>query len=100
VIRKLLVTGIALAAVGALAVAPHPVEAGSCVILTAKAIGVGEANASARSMKRLKRKVNHWAKRSAFKVVKVGKPLVSCSGKGPPPPPGIYHCTNVVKVCG
>ncbi len=94
-IRKFMIAGAALAAITAYAVASQPVEAGSCVIASAKARGLTEANTTDRSMKKLKRVVNHWAHKNKYTKVKEGKIHTTCTKKG-----ALAVCTSSAKVCG
>jgi hypothetical protein len=94
-IRNLLVAGIALAAVVAFTTASQPVQAGSCAVASAKARGLNESKVSARSLKNLKHKVNHWAKKNKLKLVKEGHASTVCSKKG-----ALTVCTSSAKVCG
>ena len=94
-IRKLLVAGMALAAVAAFTTVSQPVQAGSCAVVSAKARGLNESKVSARSLKNLKHKVNHWAKKNKLKLVKEGHASTVCSKKG-----ALTVCTSSAKVCG
>ena len=94
-IRKLLVAGIALAAVAAFTTVSQPVQAGGCAVVSAKARGLNESKVSARSLKDLKHKVNHWAKKNKLKLVKEGHASTVCSKKG-----ALTVCTSSAKVCG
>jgi hypothetical protein len=72
-IRKILVASTALAAIAAFSVATEPVNArGSCVVLAAKGRGVDEAKTSARSLKHLTNKINHYAHKNKLSSVRVG----------------------------
>jgi hypothetical protein len=93
-IRKLLVAGIALAAVAAFTTVSQPVEAGSCTVASAKARGLDQSKVTARSLKQLKHKVNHWAHKNKLTVVKEGHASTACSKKG-----GLTVCTSKAKVC-
>ena len=93
-LRKLIVAGTAVAALSALTFI-SPVAAGSCAVVTEKAIGLKQTDTSTRAMKQLKHKINHWAKKNGNKSVRVGKVTTTCSKKG-----ALYHCTSSAKACG
>lgn len=57
---KVLIAGATLSVIAAFAVAP-PVQAGGCIVVSAKARGLSEAAATERSHKKLTRKTNRWA---------------------------------------
>jgi hypothetical protein len=94
-IRKLLVAGVALAAVAAFTTVSQPVQAGSCAVVSAKARGLNESKVSARSLKDLKHKVNHWAKKNKLKLVKEGPASTVCAKKG-----ALTVCKSSARVCG
>ena len=94
-IRKLLVAGVALAAFAAFTTVSQPVQAGSCAVVSAKARGLNESKVSARSLKDLKHKVNHWAKKNKLKLVKEGPASTVCAKKG-----ALTVCKSSAKVCG
>ena len=94
-LRKLVVASAAVAAISAFLSASRPLEAGSCAGLSEKAIGLKQSETSGRALKQLHRKASHWAKKSGYKKVRVGKILTSCKKKG-----ALYHCTAAAKVCG
>ncbi len=94
-LRKFLIAGVALAAITAYAVASQPVEAGSCVVASAKARGLKEANASDKSLKKLKHVVDHWAHKNKYTKVKEAKAATTCTKKG-----ALAVCTSSAKVCG
>jgi hypothetical protein len=94
-LRKVLVASLAVVAVSASLFAARPVEAGSCAALSEKAIGLKQSETSGRALKQLNRKAQHWAKKSGYKKVSVGKLSISCKKKG-----ALYHCTVAAKVCG
>ena len=94
-IKKFLIAGTALAAIAAYSVASQPVEAGSCIVASAKARALNDAKATDRSMKHLKHVISHWAHKNKDKVVKVGKSHTTCAKKGP-----LAVCTTTAKVCG
>ena len=94
-IRKLLVAGVALAAVAAFTAVSQPVEAGSCTVASAKARGLDESKVSARSMKQLNHKIKHWAHKNKLTAVRVGHKSTVCSKKG-----ALDVCTSSAKVCG
>jgi hypothetical protein len=94
-IRKILVASTALAAIAAFSVATEPVNArGSCVVLAAKGRGV-EAKTSARSLKHLTNKINHYAHKNKLSSVRVGSRSTVCSKTG-----GLDVCKSSAKVCG
>lgn len=93
-LRKLIVAGTAVAALSALTLA-SPVVAGSCAVVSEKAIGLKQADTSTRAMKQLKHKISHWAKKNGYKNVRVGKVTTTCTKKG-----ALNHCTSSAKVCG
>jgi len=76
-------------------VASQPVEAGSCIVASAKARALSDAKATDKSMKHLKHVISHWAHKNKDKVVKVGKSHTTCAKKGP-----LSVCTTTAKVCG
>ena len=95
-IRKILVASTALAAIAAFTVATEPVNArGSCVVLAAKGRGVDEAKTSARSLKHLTNKINHYAHKNKLSSVRVGSRSTVCSKTG-----GLDVCKSSAKVCG
>ncbi len=94
-LKKFLIAGAALAALGAYTLASQPVEAGSCVVAAGKGRGLDQAKAADRSLKHLKHVVNHWAHKNKYKVVKEGKASTACSKKG-----GLVVCKSSAKVCG
>lgn len=94
-LRKLLVASTAVAAISAFLLVSQPVEAGSCTLLSEKAIGLKQSETSGRALKQLNRKANHWAKKSGYKSARISKVATACKKKG-----AIYHCTAAAKVCG
>ena len=94
-LRKLLVASTAFAALAAFTVVSQPVEAGSCQVLSEKAIGVKQSDTADRAQKQLKRKINHWAEKNGYKVVRVGNTSTLCTKKD-----SIARCTSSAKVCG
>lgn len=69
-IKKFLIAGTALAAITAYSVASQPVEAGSCIVASAKGRALNDAKATDKSMKHLKHVISHWARKNKDKVVK------------------------------
>ena len=67
-IKKFLIAGTALAAIAAYSVASQPVEAGSCIVASAKARALNDAKATDKSMKHLKHVISHWAHKNQDKV--------------------------------
>ena len=94
-LRKLLVASTAFAALAAFTVVSQPVAAGSCKVLSEKSIGVKQSDTAERAQKQLKRKINHWAEKNGYKVVRVGNRSTLCTKKG-----AVAHCTSSAKVCG
>jgi hypothetical protein len=95
-IRKILIAGTALAAIAAFTIAAQPVEAGgSCAVVSAKGRGTDETKTSARSVKNLTNKINHYAHKNKLTAVHVGMKSTVCSKKG-----GLDVCTSSAKVCG
>jgi hypothetical protein len=92
---KVVIAGVALGIIAAFGVVSQPVQAGSCVIVSAKARGLGEAAASKRSQARLKHNISHWAHKNKLKTVHVGLAPTSC-GKGKA---ALFVCTSSAKVC-
>ncbi|MGB6769210.1 MAG: hypothetical protein WBE50_14190 [Methyloceanibacter sp.] len=90
---KVVIAGGALAVIAAFVIALQPVQAGSCVLVSAKARGLGEAAASKRSQAKLTHNINHWAHKNKLNAVRVGHAPTSC-GKGP-----LFVCTSSAKVC-
>jgi hypothetical protein len=90
---KVVIAGAALAVIAAFVIALQPVQAGSCVLVSAKARGLGEAAASKRSQAKLTHNINHWAHKNKLNAVRVGHAPTSC-GKGP-----LFVCTSSAKVC-
>ena len=75
--------------------ASQPVEAGSCIVASAKARALNDTKATEKSLKHLKHEISHWAHKNKDKVVKVGKSHTTCAKKGP-----LAVCTTSAKVCG
>jgi hypothetical protein len=94
-IRKILVACTALAAIIAFTIVAQPVEAGSCTVLSAKGRGTDETKTSARSVKHLTNKINHYAHKNKITAVRVGVVSTVCSKKGP-----LDTCRSSAKVCG
>ncbi len=91
---KVVMAGVAFGVIAAFAVVSQPAHAGSCVLVSVKARGLGEAAASKRSQAKLAHAVNHWAHKSKLKAVHVGNAPTSCSkGKA------LFVCTSTAKVC-
>ena len=93
--RKVLIGGLAVAAMLAVISVSQRVEAGSCAVLSEKAIGLKQAEATDRAKKQLKRKISRWGDKHGYKVVRVGNSSTICIKQG-----SIAHCTVSVKVCG
>ena len=62
-LRKFLVASAAVAAISTLLFVSQSAEAGSCAVLSEKAIGLKKSETSARALKQLNRKAKHWAKK-------------------------------------
>jgi len=93
-IRKLLFASAALATIAAFTVTSQPVEAGTCAVVSAKAQGFDTANVTERSIKKLNRRVNHWAKKNGLSAVRVGTVSTTCGKKA-----AISVCTSAGRVC-
>src|SRR5262245_35047375 len=93
-LRKLLVVSTAITAIAAFAVASQPVQARTCYAVFAKGRGLDEATASARSLKHLTNRINHWAAKNKIRSVGVGHRSTVCSSQAVP------VCTSSAKVCG
>jgi hypothetical protein len=91
-IRKLLIAGAAIAAIGAASALSQPAEASGAVV-SATARGLDKAAVSARAEKKLTHKINHWAHQNKLTKVRVGKAATTCSAKGP-----VTTCTSSAKV--
>ena len=94
-LRKVLVAIAAVAAVSTFLFVSLPAEAGSCSLVTEKAIGLKQTETSARALKQLNRKAKHWAKKNGYKKVSLSKIATKCSKKG-----ALYHCSVAGKACG
>jgi hypothetical protein len=92
--RKILILAITLVSIGAVSSAFDNAQAGSCNAVLAKGRGVNEASASARSLKHLTNRINHWAAKNALSSVGVGNRSTVCADKG------VWVCTSSAKVCG
>ena len=93
-IRKFLFAGAVLAAIAAFTATSQPVEAGMCTVVSAKARGVSTANVTDRSMKKLNRRVNRWAKKKGLSTVRLGTVSTTCGKKA-----AVSVCTSAGKVC-
>src|SRR5262245_50381012 len=78
-IPKIVIAGVALGAIVAFAAVSEPVQAGGCVLVSAKARGLGEAAASKRSQATLMHNINHWANKNKLATVHTGHAPTSCS---------------------
>jgi hypothetical protein len=92
-IRRILAVSVGVAALAVLA-APTPSEAARKVI-TAEAHGFNQESVSARAEKRLKRKINLWARWNRLDNVQVGRVKTGCSTTGP-----VVECKSVALVRG
>lgn len=93
-LRKFFVVSTAVAAIAAFTAVSQPVQARSCNAILAKGRGLDEATASARSLKHLTNRINHWAAKNGLGAVSVGHRSTVCSSKG------VSICTSSAKVCG
>ena len=94
--RKVVIAGIALGVIVAFAAVSQPVQAGGCVIVSAKARGLGEAAASKRAQAKLMRNINHWAHKNKLATMHTGHAPTSCSkGAGG----ALFVCAASAKVC-
>ena len=93
-LHKLLVACATIGAFAAFIMVSQPVSAGSCEAVLAKGRGADEATASARSVKHLTNRINHWAAKHKLGSVHVGHRSTVCgkSGAG-------AVCTSSAKVC-
>jgi hypothetical protein len=95
-IHKIVIAGVALGAIVAFAAVSQPVQAGGCVLVSAKARGLGEAAASKRSQAKLVHSISHWAHKNKLATVHTGHAPTSCSkGKAG----ALFLCTSSAKVC-
>lgn len=85
---KVLIAGVLLSAIAALAVASEPALAGTCVAVTVKGRGPDPATATTKAAVKL-------TQRAASLHGKVKKSSTSCQ-KGPP---GGFVCTTSAVVC-
>jgi hypothetical protein len=95
-IRKVVIAGVALGVIVAFAAVSQPVQAGGCVLVPAKARGLGEAAASKRSQAKLMRNINHWAHKSKLTTVHAGHAPTSCAKGGGG---ALFVCMSSAKVC-
>ena len=94
--RKVVIAGVALGVIVAFVAVSQPVQAGGCVIVSAKARGLGEAAASKRAQAKLMRNINHWAHKNKLATVHTGHAPTSCTkGAGG----ALFVCTASAKVC-
>jgi hypothetical protein len=95
-IHKIVIAGVALGAIVAFAAVSQPVQAGGCVLVSAKARGLGEAAASKRSQAKLVHNISHWAHKNQLATVHTGHAPTDCSkGKAG----ALFFCTSSAKVC-
>jgi len=90
-LHKILIVTTAIAAIAICSTVSQPAAAGSCHAVLAKGRGVDEATASARSLKHLTHRINHWAAKNKLTSVAVGHRSTVC---------GKSVCTSSAKVCG
>jgi len=91
--RTLIAVGAALCAIAVTVVVSEPVQAGSCVMVTAKGRGLSDAAAGKRAAAKLNRHVKRWAHKNKLTTVRVGAPSTAC-GKGV-----VAKCMTSKKVC-
>ena len=91
---KFLIAILAVLAIAALSTVSESASAKTCEVVLAKGRGLDEAAASARSLKHLTNRINHWAAKNKLGSVGVGHRSTVCSKKG------AYVCTSSAKVCG
>jgi len=89
----LIAIGAALCAIAVTMVVSEPVQAGSCVMVTAKGRGLSDAAAGKRAAAKLNWRVNRWGHKNKLTTVRVGTPSTAC-GKGI-----VAKCTTSKKVC-
>jgi hypothetical protein len=89
----LIAIGAAICAIAVTMVVSEPVQAGSCVMVTAKGRGLSDAAAGKRAAAKLDWHVKRWAHKNKLTTVRVGTPSTAC-GKGV-----IAKCTTSKKVC-
>ena len=94
-LRRVLVAGAALAVLAVFGVASQPAAAGTCAVLTERAIGLKQSEAADRVRKQLNRKISRWADKNGIKKPSVVKKSLNCTQKG-----SIATCTATAKVCG
>jgi hypothetical protein len=94
-LRKVSVGVLAITLAAAFLFVSKPADAGSCSVLSEKAVGLKKSDTSSRALKQLNRKASHWAKKNGYKKVSVSKAVTACSKKG-----ALYHCTAAAKACG
>lgn len=81
--------------VAALAVLTATPSEAARKVLSAEAHGFNQESVSARAEKRLKRKVNLWARWNGLDNVQVGRVTTGCSTTGP-----VVECKSVALVRG
>ena len=92
---KVLVAIAVVAAVSTFLFVSEPAGAGSCGLISEKAIGLEQSETSSRALKQLNRKAKHWAKKNGYKNVSLSKVATKCSKKG-----ALHRCTVAAKACG
>lgn len=93
-LRRGLLFVTAFAAIAAVTASSLPAQAQSCNAVLAKGRGADEASATARSLKHLTNRINHWAAKNKLGAVRVGHRTTACADKG------IWVCTSSAKACG
>jgi hypothetical protein len=89
----LIAAGAALCVIAVTMVVSEPVQAGSCVMVTAKGRGLSDGAAGKRAATKLDWHVKRWAHKNKLTTVRVGTPSTAC-GKGI-----VAKCTTSKKVC-
>jgi hypothetical protein len=95
IIRRLLIALTAFVALASLLAVSMPVEAATCVDLSAKARSWDQSTAAERASTKLKHKINRWANKNGYAAVRVGAPSLSCSPQGV-----LVLCARAIKICG
>jgi hypothetical protein len=92
--RNLVIASVALAVVCGLATASQPVQAGGCVVISAKARGLSEAHASKRAQAKVLRHIDQWAHKNTLMKVRTGHAPTNCSKSA-----AGFVCKADAKVC-
>jgi hypothetical protein len=91
---RVVVAGVVLSVVCAFAFVSQPVQAGGCVIVSAKARGVTELHTSGRAQAKLARHVDRWAHKNKLTTVRAGHAPTHCSKAA-----ALFVCVSHAKVC-